>query len=184
MDYILYSLPQLKNIFEKVFTSDNKFEVFNDYDYLIEMLDEIFDEFKYETLRFILEWKNSNGNIMEIMRIREIKALRPLKIDRKRDSLANSLIIIDKPGDFIEEDEEKISIFIKEQTNYQRKSPETEKIEERIRIIASGFPYPLNKGYSLDEAYYKLARKSVKSLTQISKKLFSIDLPNVNNEKL
>lgn len=188
----MYSLPQLKNIFEKVFTSESKLEVFNDYDYLIEMLDEVFDDFKYETLRFILEWKNANGNIKEIMRIREIKAIKPIASNRMQNSLQKSEIIIDAPvsndlseDEFDEERKEeqekkdKTSIFIQDQMNYKKKYSEEEQIKERSKVKACGFPYPLKKNYNVDEVYYKLARKSIKSLTQVPKKLFAIDIPNV-----
>lgn len=194
LDYILYSLPQLKNIFEKVFTSESKLEVFNDYDYLIEMLDEVFDDFKYETLRFILEWKNANGNITEIMRIREIKAIKPIASNRKQNALQRSEIVIDVPvsNDLSEDEfneerkeeqnkEDKTNIFIQDQKNYKKKyeGEEEEEIQERSKVKACGFPYPLKKNYNIDEVYYKLARKSIKSLTQTPKKLFSIDIPNV-----
>ena len=190
----MYSLPQLKNIFEKVFTSESKLEVFNDYDYLIEMLDEVFDDFKYETLRFILEWKNANGNIKEIMRIREIKVMKPIASNRIQNSLQKSVIVIDAPisndinlseNEFDEErkeeqeKEDKTSIFIQDQITYQKKYTGEEQIQERSKLKACGFPYPLKKNYNVDEVYFKLARKSIKYMTQTPKKLFSIDIPNV-----
>ena len=184
----------MKNIFEKVFTSESKLEVFNDYDYLIEMLDEVFDDFKYETLRFILEWKNANGNIKEIMRIREIKVMKPIASNRIQNSLQKSVIVIDAPisndlnlseNEFDEErkeeqeKEDKTSIFIQDQITYQKKYTGEEQIQERSKLKACGFPYPLKKNYNVDEVYFKLARKSIKYMTQTPKKLFSIDIPNV-----
>ena len=174
LDYILYSIPQLKNIFEKVFTSENKFEAFNDNDELIEVLDEIFDDFKYETLRFILEWKNTNGNIKEMMRIREVPCLKQLNPNKLLKCLKNSTIIIDTYEGA--EEEENLNLHINQKVEYERKY---EKIEKKTKIFAYGFPHPLKKEYNLNENYYKLAQKSIKSIKQKPRKLFSVDIPLV-----
>ena len=177
LDYILYSIPQLRKIFEKVFTSENKFEAFNDNEELTVILDEIFEDFKYETLRFMLEWKNTSGNIKEMMRIREISPLKSLVLKTSQISLKNSVVIIEALT--TNEEEANSNLYIKEKVNYERNCAENEEIVKKTRIFAYGFPFPLNKTFNLCENYYKLAEKSIKSLTQKPQKLFSIDIPLV-----
>jgi len=168
----------LRKIFEKVFASEAKFEAFNDNEELTKILDEIFDDFKYETLRFMLEWKNTNGNIKEMMRIREIYPLKKNEIKKSQMALKNSVIIIEN---LTGNDEEfNGNLYIKEKVDYERINEENEdKIERKTRILAYGFAFPLNKTYNLADNYYKLAQKSIKTLTQKPKKLFCIDVPLV-----
>lgn len=175
LDFILYSIPQLKNIIEKVFTSEQKIEFFNENEQLFLMLDEIFDDFKYETLRFILEWKNTNGNLKEIMRIREIKPLKTFALSNEK-SLKNCIIIIDELLNHQEQNENSSynpNMLLIEKTIYN------EGQEQKVRIKACGYPDTITKKYNLDESYFKIARKSIKSLSEKPLKLFSIDFPMV-----
>lgn len=167
----------MKNIFDKVFTSESKLDAFNNQDNLIEMLDEIFDDFKYETLRFLLEWKNTNGNIKEILKIREIHPSKVFLSNKNKTSLKNSTIVI---ANYIENEDFNSNIYVKSRMSYQQKSEESEDFQTKIRILAYGFPYHLKKIYDVNMNYYKLAEKSVKYLTEKPKKLFSIDFPLVN----
>lgn len=134
------------------------------------MLDEIFDDFKYETLRFILEWKNTNGNLKEIMRIREIKPIKNFSLSNET-SLKNCLIIIKEL--LKEQTENNPNMLLIEKTIYD------EGQQPKLKMKACGYPDIISKKYNLDESYFKVAKKSIKSLTGKPMKLFSYDFPLV-----
>lgn len=145
-------------------------EYFNENEQLFNILDEVFDEFKYETLRFILEWKNTKQNFREIMRIRDMPHLKTFFLTNKKKAMKNCFFIIDfLKSDESEENNPNMQLIKK--TTYKSNN------EERICILANGFPDFIEKTHSLDENYFKIVRKSIKRLTQKPKKLFSNDFP-------
>ena len=70
IDYIFFPSDQFKNILYKTFVFPGKSDIeeLNDYSGLFYLLDEVFDEYKYENLRFILELKNSEGDIKVLLK--------------------------------------------------------------------------------------------------------------------